>query len=155
MTLDYVDSSLQKILKNSDIWVSCQGNYTKNLATGTYLSYNNDLNVVEASNEPTTTVEYDEWSSVDGYTLIKIECSGDCILAYEHDALHVEGFNTTDGWAQWNKQPLDRIAHNDVNNSNNCFYGCDLDHPFRLITRMSGKAIYALTTSKPSVKTVI
>ena len=35
--------------------------------------------------------------------------------------------------------------------SNIDFGGCDLDHPYRLITRMSGKAIYALATSEPTV----
>ena len=61
---------------------------------------------------------FDEWNSVPRYTLIKVGSEENSIVAYENDELHLSPFSTTNLWAQWTKQPLDRINPSYVNNSN-------------------------------------
>ena len=124
MVLDYVESISQTT--NTDRWVLCTKNgvsYSKNTVTPIYLSYDAQTNSLVGTIEALSGIEFDEWNSVPGYTLIKFSSydGNVLIVAYANDILQIESFNITDLWAQWNKQPLDPLGFKVVDDCKTAF----------------------------------
>ena len=93
--------------------------------TSVYLSYDPNTHSLVGSSEPLGGIEFDEWNSVPGYTLIKFNSQSHdgnvLIVAYANDILHIEALSTTELWAQWNKQPLDPLGHKVVDDCDTAF----------------------------------